>query len=106
MATFTWQPTSGTTGWETTGAGGWGGTPSFSGTDSYEVNGSAPVTIDAIGGVSGSDSADSVTVNNANATLALNTTNGPNFNIATSLLLNAGTLDLGTQGLLIMGDVT
>jgi hypothetical protein len=105
MATFTWQATSGTAGWETNGAGGWGGTPNYAGTDTFNVNGTGTLTIDAIGGVNGSDSAGVVTVNDPHATLSVNTLNNPDFNISTSLLLNAGTLTLGTQGALFMGDV-
>jgi hypothetical protein len=103
MATFTWQPTSGTTGWETNGAGGWGGTPNYSANDSFEVDGSATLAINAIGAV-GSDSADTVTVNDPNATLLMDSTNGPNFNVNTSFVLNAGTFDLGTQGVLFLGN--
>jgi hypothetical protein len=103
MATFTWQPTSGTTGWETNGPGGWGGSPNYTGSDLFVVNGVGVLTINAIG-ASGSDNADTVTVNDPNATLWMNSTNDPNFNIDTSLMLNAGTLNLGDGGALFMGN--
>jgi hypothetical protein len=104
MATFTWQPTSGTTGWETNGSGGWGGSPNYAGTDVFFINGSSTLTINAIG-ASGSDEAETVTVNDQNATLLMDSTNGPNFDVDGSLILNAGTLNLGTQGAVFLGDI-
>ena len=103
MATFTWQPASGTKAWETTGAGGWGGTPDFTAAvaaDDYVVGGTGTLTINQISVDPTIDSVNKLTVTNPNARLALSPLVSAanvlvSFNVASSLAMNAGTIDLG-----------
>ena len=103
MVTFTWQPTSGTKAWETTGAAGWGGTPDFTTDPSvtdFVVGGTTALTINQISVDPVIDVARTLTVNNPNAHLVLsplvNVTNvAVNFRVNAALVMNAGTIDLG-----------
>ena len=103
MATFTWQPISGTKTWETTGAGGWGGTPDFTAAvaaDDYVVGGTGTLTINQISVDPTIDSVNKLTVTNPNARLVLSPLVSAanvlvSFNVASSLTMNAGTIDLG-----------
>ena len=97
MATFTWQPTTGTAAWHTTGAAGWGGTPNFTkGTDSFVVGGTGTLVIDQISPGTTNDAVATLTVNNPNATLVLDPAGGI-FTVTSALVLNAGTFDLNAS---------
>jgi antigen 43 len=105
MATFTWNSTTGST-WEDTSAIGWNGPASFVPPgDSFFITGSATFTINNVGSTDGNDNATYVGVFDSNVTLLMDSTNAPNFDISTELE-NDGTINLGTQGLLTIGDNT